>query len=91
MQLNGKTYDILKWCTLVLIPACTTLYVALSAIWNFPYASEVAKTSAAVCCFLGAILGISTAQYYKDGEEPFDEDKYWLDDEELKEKEQEKE
>ena len=84
MQLNGKTYDILKWCTLVLIPACTTLYVALSAIWGFPYASEVAKTSAAVCCFLGAILGISTAQYYKDvDDESFNEDKYWLDDDEL--------
>lgn len=81
MQLNDKTYQIMKWCTMVLIPACTTLYVALSAIWNFPYASEVAKTSAAVCAFLGAILGISTATYYKDSE-PFDEDKYWLDDDE---------
>jgi hypothetical protein len=73
MKLDGRTYDILKWCTLVLIPACTTLYVALSAIWGFPYASEVAKTSAAVCCFLGAVLGISSAQYYKDDSE-------WLDD-----------
>ena len=82
MQLSEKTYQIMKWCTMVLIPACTTLYVALSAIWNFPYASEVAKTSAAVCAFLGAILGISTAQYYKDESEPFDEDKYWLDDDE---------
>lgn len=81
MQLSDRTYTILKWITMVLLPACTTLYVALSAIWGFPYASEVAKTSAAVCAFLGAILGISTATYYKDGE-PFDEDKYWLDDDE---------
>lgn len=80
MQLNDKTYQILKWLTMVLIPALTTLYVALSAIWGFPYASELAKTSAAVCAFLGAVLGISTASYYKDNE-PFDEDKYWDDEE----------
>lgn len=79
MQLSDRTYTILKWITMVLLPACTTLYVALSAIWGFPYASEVAKTSAAVCAFLGAILGISSAQYYKDAE--YDEDNYWLDDE----------
>ena len=75
MQLSDRTYTILKWITMVLLPACTTLYVALSAIWGFPYASEVAKTSAAVCAFLGAILGISTATYYKD-----DAEEYWLDD-----------
>lgn len=86
MQLDGKTYDVLKWCTLVLIPACTTLYVALSAIWGFPYASEVAKTSAAICCFLGAVLGISSAQYYKDGDS---DDGYWLDEEEQEEEKEE--
>lgn len=87
MQLSGRTYDILKWCTMILIPACTTLYVALSAIWGFPYAAEIAKTSAALCAFLGAVLGISSAQYYKDDGEWLDDDpdpdaKYWDDDEE---------
>lgn len=81
MQLNDKVYTYLKWITLVLIPAATTLYVALSAIWGFPYASEVAKTSAAACAFLGAILGISTASYYKDADDEIDEDQYWDDDE----------
>ena len=90
MRLNDDLYRILKWITLVVIPAGTTFYVALSGIWGWQYASEVAKTSAAVCALLGALLGISTAEYYKD-DEPFDEDKYWLDDEEMKEKEQEKE
>ena len=83
MRLDDRTYTILKWCTIVLIPALTTLYVALSAIWGAPfyYADEVAKTSAAVCCFLGAILGISTASYYKDVDDlSFDEADDWLDD-----------
>jgi len=63
INMSNSLYDKLKWCVLVLIPACATLYVALSAIWGFPYADEVAKTSTAVCAFLGALLGISNLQY----------------------------
>ena len=48
MKLPNKVFDTLKWCVLVFIPALTTLYVSLSVIWGFPYASEIAKTSAAV-------------------------------------------
>lgn len=63
MKLPNKVYDVLKWITLVVIPALATLYVALAAVWGFPYADAVAKTSVAVCTFLGALLGISTAEY----------------------------
>lgn len=63
MKLPNKVYDILKWITLVEIPALATLYVALAAVWGWPYADAVAKTSVAVCTFLGALLGISTAEY----------------------------
>ena len=68
MQLNSKVYDILKWITLILIPALTTAYVGLAAIWGPPfiYPDEVAKTGAVICTLLGALLGISTAQYNKD-------------------------
>ena len=66
MTLNSKVYDILKWITMICIPALTTAYVGLSAVWGWPYATEVAKTSAVICTLLGALLGISTAQYNKD-------------------------
>ena len=66
MKLNSKVYDILKWITMICIPALTTAYVGLSAVWGWPYATEVAKTSAVICTLLGALLGISTAQYNKD-------------------------
>ena len=65
MVLNNKVYDILKWVVMIAIPACTTAYVGLATIWGFPYATEIAKTSAVVCTLLGALLGISTAQYNK--------------------------
>lgn len=67
MVLNNKVYDILKWVVMIAIPACTTAYVGLATIWGFPYATEIAKTSAVVCTLLGALLGISTAQYNKVG------------------------
>ena len=64
-MLSNRVYDILKWCVMIAIPALTTAYVGLSGVWGWPYAEEVAKTSAVICTLLGALLGISTAQYNK--------------------------
>lgn len=66
MKLPDKIYDILKWVTMIVLPALATAYVGLASIWGWPYADEVAKTTAVVCTLLGALLGISTAQYNKD-------------------------
>lgn len=66
MKLPDWLYDILKWVVMICIPAITTAYVGLSAIWGWPFATEVAKTSAVICTLLGALLGISTAEYNKD-------------------------
>lgn len=69
MKLSDTAYTILKWLCLVCIPAITTAYVGLAAIWGFPYADEVAKTSAVVCTLIGALLGISTAEYNRNKKE----------------------
>ncbi len=63
--LKDSVYDTLKWVVMIAIPALTTAYVGLSGVWGWPYATEVAKTSAVVCALLGALLGISTAEYNK--------------------------
>lgn len=63
MKLPDKIYDILKWVTLVVIPAIATAYVGLAAVWGWPYSAEIAKTATVVCTLLGALLGISTVQY----------------------------
>ena len=60
---KNKTYDILKWSAIVVLPALGTLYFALSQIWGLPYGEEVIGTIAAVDTFLGALLGISTNKY----------------------------
>ena len=66
MILPDKIYDILKWITMIVIPALATAYVGLAAVWGWPFADEIAKTAAVICTLLGALLGISTAQYNKD-------------------------
>ena len=63
MLMNNKLYDTLKWVTMVVIPALATAYVGLSGVWGWPYADQVAKTATVVCTLLGALLGISTAEY----------------------------
>lgn len=65
MKLPDKVYDILKWLVLVVIPALTTLYAVCDKVFGIGYAETVTTLSAAVCTCLGAIIGISTAQYNK--------------------------
>ncbi len=65
MKLNDKLYDILKWITMIVIPALATAYVGLAGVWSWPFADEVAKTATVICTLLGALLGISTAEYNK--------------------------
>lgn len=62
-MMSNKTYDILKWIALVVLPAIGTLYFTLAGIWNFPYGEEIVGTITAIDTFMGIILGISTRQY----------------------------
>ena len=65
MRLPSPVYDVLKWIVMIVLPALSTAYVGLAAIWQWPMADEVAKTCSVLCVLLGALLGISTAEYNK--------------------------
>ena len=65
MIMSNKIYDILKWIAQYFLPAMGALYLALSKIWGFPNGEEIMGTIAAVDTFLGVVLGISSANYYK--------------------------
>lgn len=62
---NNKVYDVLKWIAQLFLPAVGTLYAALAGIWGFPYGEQIMSTILAIDTFLGAILGISNANYKK--------------------------
>ena len=65
MKMNNKTYDVLKYIAQIVLPALATLYFALSKIWNLPLGEEIVGTISALDIFLGALLGISSANYKK--------------------------
>lgn len=70
---KNKTYDVLKVVAQIWLPAIATLYFALASIWGLPYGEQIVGTITAIDAFLGAILGISTAQYNKRQEVADDE------------------
>lgn len=71
--MSNKLYDILKWIAQIALPAIATLYFALASIWDLPYGEQIVGTITAIDAFLGAVLGISTAQYNKRQEVASDE------------------
>ena len=73
MKLSNKVYDILKYIAQIVLPALGALYFALAKIWGFPYGTEIVGTISAVDVFLGALLKISTDQYFKELDPPSEE------------------
>ena len=71
MKLPNKLYDWLKWICCIVIPAAVTFYGVLAESLALPYADIVAKIAAGVCAFIGALIGISTAEYNKAKNQPF--------------------
>lgn len=65
MTISSKLYDTLKWIVQIVLPACGALYSALAALWGFPYVEQIVGTISAVTVFLGALMKISSTNYYK--------------------------
>ena len=64
-MLDNKVYDVLKWIALIFLPAFAVFHGAVGPVWDWFRPDDVVFTIVAVDTFLGALLGISTAQYNK--------------------------
>lgn len=62
---SNKVYNVLKWVALVALDAIGVFYKTIAAIWSLPIGDEVLATCAAFSIFLGALIGISSANYNK--------------------------
>lgn len=60
--MSNKTYDILKWISLITVPVITFL-TALVNIWGIPYGSQIVATLAAIDVLIGAIVAIAKNVY----------------------------
>lgn len=63
--MNNKTYDILKWVTMVGLPALITFYGVLGTTCNIPFTQETITIAVAFNTMLGTMLGISSVKYNK--------------------------
>ena len=68
MKLSNKAYDILKWCSLLTVPA-VTLILSVSDAIGWGAGSTVAAIISALGVFCGAVIEISTDNYYKEDED----------------------
>ena len=66
MKLKNKTYDILKWILITVIPSLILLITTLGTIYNFEDVSNIiCLTISAIATFISSILGISSSNYKK--------------------------
>lgn len=61
--ISNRTYDILKWVSIIVMPALATFIVGLGGIWSLPYAGQAAATVTTIGVLLGALLGLSSVAY----------------------------
>lgn len=71
MRLPDKIYTLLKWLSIICLPAFSTFYLLISDIWGLPYGDQVAQTITGIAVLIGALIGISALSYNenKDREE----------------------
>lgn len=64
--MSNKVYDVLKWITLIFLPALITFYGVIGNTCNIPYTKVVLTIATAFTTFLGTCIGISNYNYKKE-------------------------
>jgi uncharacterized membrane protein YfcA len=67
MNLPNKVYDVLKWVAMIAIDALATAFSVIAQAWGAPMeiVTPVVITLTALGTLLGALIGVSTANYNK--------------------------
>ena len=62
--LPDNVYDVLKWVSIVCLPALSVFVLCVSKIWGWAdLGTLISETITAVAVLLGSLLGISAIQY----------------------------
>lgn len=71
MNIGNRTYDVLKFLALYVLPALASFYAGVSIFWRWPYVKEIISTIMAFDTFLGVFLDLSFIRY-KANQEPME-------------------
>ena len=66
MKLNSQSYDIVKWIVQVVMPALIVAIGTIGGAIQWEHTELTMTVLGAITTFMGASLGLSSAQYYKD-------------------------
>ena len=72
MKISNKTYDLLKYVALILIPALVVFVTKVGTELGYPHTETLSVLISAFGTFLGALLVVSSNSYNKgvnDGQE----------------------
>lgn len=69
MKLDSKAYDIIKWIVQGVLPALITAIGTIGMALNWEHTELTMTVLGAITAFLATSLGISSASYYKDGDD----------------------
>lgn len=64
-MIDNKLYDILKWISILFLPAFAVLIGTIGQAINFEYTEIAVIIINAIAVFLGTVIGISTNKYNK--------------------------
>ena len=66
MVLNDKTYNVLKWALLTVVPALITLISGFGTIYGYD-TTQITAVIGLISTFIGTVVGISNTNYKKVG------------------------
>ena len=70
--LPDKVYNVLKYITIIGLPAVTTFFMTIGKIWNIPYTTEIGATLVAITTLIGGLICVSSIQYhYSQGDKDY--------------------
>lgn len=64
--MKNKTYDILKWGVITVLPALSVLVATIGNTLNYADTNTVVIILNAVTVFLGTVIGVSSVKYNKE-------------------------
>ncbi|WP_430597513.1 phage holin [Enterococcus sp. AZ177] len=68
MNMNNKTYNLLKWIVITVLPAGAVLISTVGNSLDWQYTEPTVTILNALTVFLGTSLGVSSINYHKSGD-----------------------